>query len=70
MNSIKIALGAVAGLAFGVVLGILFAPKKGRVLRKNLIRKGQYLGGTLKDKTGEFLNSISEKIEEVKKEVF
>jgi gas vesicle protein len=70
MNSIKIALGTLAGLAFGVVLGVLFAPKKGRVLRKNLIRKGEYLGGTVKDKFGEFLNNISDKIEEVKREVF
>jgi gas vesicle protein len=70
MNKEKVLLGALAGLAAGALLGILLAPKKGRVMRQNLLRKGEYLTGTTKDKFDEFLKNVSEKFEEVKKEVF
>jgi gas vesicle protein len=70
MNSVKVLLGVLAGLAGGAILGILFAPKKGRVTRKKLIRKGEYVKGTMKDKFDEYLNQVSEKFEDVKKEVF
>ena len=70
MKKEKLLLGALAGFAVGAELGMLFAPKKGRVMRKNLIRKGEYLAGTTKDKFDEFLLNVSEKLEGVKKEVF
>lgn len=62
MNKEKLLLGALAGLAAGAILGILLAPKKGRTMRKNLIRKGEYLAGTAKDKVDEFLHNVSEKL--------
>lgn len=70
MKKEKVLLGALAGFAAGAILGMLFAPKKGRVMRKSLLRKGEYAAGTAKDKFDELLNNISDKFQEVKKEVF
>ena len=62
MNKEKLLVGALAGFVAGAMLGILFAPKRGRAMRKNLIRKGEYLAGTTKDKFDEFLHNVSEKL--------
>jgi gas vesicle protein len=70
MKKEKLPLGALAGFAAGAVLGMLFAPKKGSAMRKNLIRKGEFMAGTAKDKFDEFLNTVSDKFDEVKKEVY
>lgn len=37
-------IGSVAGLAVGVVLGVLFAPEKGTRTRRQLVRKAEDLG--------------------------
>lgn len=50
MESGKIALGVVAGLAIGAIVGILFAPEKGSVTRKKLADKGTDLLSGLKEK--------------------
>jgi len=69
MDSGKVFLGVLAGLAAGAVLGILFAPEKGSDTRKKLSKKGERYADSLKDKFNEFLESISEKFEEVKENV-
>jgi len=58
-----------AGVAAGALLGILFAPDKGKVTRKKMSKKGEDFLETAKEKFDEFLNDISEKLEEVKEEV-
>ena len=40
-NTAKILVGIAAGAAVGAVLGILFAPAKGKETRENIIKKGK-----------------------------
>jgi len=40
MSTGKLVLGTLAGLAVGAVVGILFAPEKGSVIRKQIMDKG------------------------------
>lgn len=68
MNSGKLLLGVLAGVAVGATLGILFAPDKGTVTRKKISQKGQDYAEELKDKFNEFIGSISKKFETVKED--
>ena len=69
MDSGKVFLGVLAGIAAGAVLGILFAPEKGSDTRKKLAGKGEDYSDLVKEKVNEFLGSMSEKFEKVKEEV-
>jgi gas vesicle protein len=69
MTTGKVLLGLLAGIAVGAMLGILFAPEKGSVTRKKVSKKGEDYAEALKEKFNEFLDSISERIENVKEEV-
>jgi gas vesicle protein len=69
MDSGKVVLGVLAGIAAGAILGILFAPDKGTATRKKICKKGTDCGDDLKDKFNEFIESISEKFEHVKDDV-
>jgi gas vesicle protein len=61
MNSSKVCCGVIVGAAAGAVLGILFAPDKGSVTRKNISNKGDYYVKSVKDNFNEFLDSVSGK---------
>jgi gas vesicle protein len=50
----------IAGIAIGVLVGILFAPDKGSVTRQKIADTG----GDLKDKFNDFIDSLSGKAEE------
>jgi gas vesicle protein len=69
MDSGKVALGVLAGIAAGAILGILFAPAKGTETRKKICRKGEDCADDSKEKFNEFLESISEKFEQVKDDI-
>lgn len=69
MNSGKVALGVLAGVAAGAILGILFAPAKGSETRQKIAGKGDDLKDALKDKFDEFMETITEKIEKVKEDI-
>jgi gas vesicle protein len=68
MSSGKVFLGLLAGVAAGALLGVLFAPDKGSVTRKKILKKGEDYAEGIKDKVDDFLDAINEKVEEVKEE--
>jgi gas vesicle protein len=66
MSTGKVVLGTVAGLAIGGILGILFAPEKGSVTRKQIMDKGNDYADELKSKYNEFADSLTEKLQSAK----
>lgn len=66
MSKGKVVLGAMAGLAVGAILGILFAPEKGSVTRKKIKDTGNDYADQLKSKYKEFGDSISETFQNAK----
>jgi len=68
MNSGKILLGLLAGLAAGATFGILLAPDKGTKMRKKISYKGEDYLDTLKTKFEDFLSMATNELEKVKKE--
>jgi len=69
MDTGKVLLGLLAGMAAGAVLGVLFAPDKGVRTRKKICREGEELTDDLKEKFDEFIDNITDKFEKVKKDV-
>ncbi|MDO9680509.1 MAG: YtxH domain-containing protein [Bacteroidales bacterium] len=61
----KVLLGALAGLAVGVVVGVLFAPEKGSVTRKKITQKSEDYADILKNKFDEFVDSVTEKAQDI-----
>lgn len=68
MSTGKVVLGTLAGLAVGGILGILFAPEKGSVTRKQIMDKGNDYADDLKSKYKDFADSMSEKFQSAKQE--
>ena len=72
MNSGKVILGVLGGIAAGAVLGILFAPHKGTVTRKKIKRKKDSFVEDLKDikeEVSDFVESMSEKMSSISENV-
>jgi len=69
MNSKKLIVGIVAGLAVGTVIGMLFAPEDGKRIRKKMIRMGEEITDNLNDKFHKFIGSLNEKIENTMEDV-
>ncbi|MEI6754384.1 MAG: YtxH domain-containing protein [Paludibacter sp.] len=69
MSTEKVVLGVLAGAATGALLGVLFAPAKGTVTRRAIVRKSERQVDELKDKFNEFIDSITDKFDQVKEEV-
>lgn len=68
MNSGKVLLGALAGIAAGAVLGILFAPDSGTSTRKKIVKKGNDYADGLGDQFNEFIGGMTKKFEALKEE--
>jgi len=68
MNTGKILLGVLAGVAIGATLGILFAPDKGASTRKKISKKKDEYADELEEKFDQFIDNITEKFETVKEE--
>jgi gas vesicle protein len=68
MNSGKILLGVLAGVAVGATLGILFAPARGKSTRRKISRKSDKYVHELEEKFNEFIAGITKKFENVKDE--
>jgi gas vesicle protein len=52
------------GAAIGAIVGVLFAPNKGSITRRRLIRKGNQI----KDKINDLKDVINEKIDTLKED--
>jgi gas vesicle protein len=61
MNSGKIILGALGGLAAGALIGVLFAPDKGSESRHKIVKKGEDYLDSVKRKFNSLLDTISGK---------
>ena len=66
MNSGKVFLGVLAGMAAGALLGVLFAPDKGTVTRKKIMSKSEDYADELKEKFNDLLDDIADKYEKAK----
>lgn len=69
MRPQKVILGALAGLAAGALIGILFAPDKGSESRGKIAKKGEDYLDSIKRTFNSFLDGISIKFDRVKDEV-
>jgi len=69
MNSSKVVLGVVIGAAAGAILGVLFAPDKGKDTRKKIMSKSGDAVDKLKEKFTDFVDSVASQIEGVKTDV-
>ena len=69
MNTGKVALGVLAAAATGAILGMLFAPAKGEVLRRKIRSMSEKEADVLKDKYNEFADGVSHNYEKVKENV-
>jgi gas vesicle protein len=63
MISGKVILGALAGIAAGALVGILFAPDKGSDSRKKIIKKGEDYLDTVKEKFNSLLDTVAGKFD-------
>ena len=68
MSTGKVLIGIIAGAAAGAALGILFAPEKGSMTRKQVCRKGEDLFDELKTKFDDLLSKATNEFENVKDE--
>ncbi len=66
MSKGKAVLGTLAGLAVGTLVGILLAPEKGTVTRKQITDKSDNYLDELKSKFDEFSDVVSKKLDTTK----
>jgi gas vesicle protein len=69
MNAIKVTLGVVAGIAVGVLAGILFVPAKGSSTRRRIVHRGEEYSDELKERLEDLVETISDQYEDTKKTV-
>lgn len=69
MRPQKVIIGALAGLAAGALIGVLFAPDKGSESRGKIARKGGDVLDSVRSSFNSFLDGITSKMERVKDEV-
>jgi len=69
MKTGRLLFGLMCGACVGAIGGLLFAPHKGSVTRKMITRRGEDYIDLLEEKFDDFLDTIDDKIGNVKKEV-
>lgn len=60
MESNKVVLGVLAGVAVGALAGILFAPAKGIKTRKRIVSKARFYTDELQSKIEDLVDDVSE----------
>jgi gas vesicle protein len=68
METGKVFLGVLAGVAAGALLGVLFAPDKGSETRKRIVKKGSDTLDDINEKYNDILKAFNEKLELAKEE--
>ncbi len=68
-SSSSFLIGLLSGAAIGAALGILFAPEKGEVTRKNLMKNAENLKDDLVEKMDEMKGYFNESMGHVKDKV-
>ncbi len=63
MRAGRIIIGALAGIAAGALVGILFAPERGSESRAKIVKRGEDYLETMKEKFNSLLDSISGKFD-------
>ena len=69
MSKINVAIGAMAGVAAGALIGILFAPDKGTETRNKIAKKSRDTSEALKSKFNEFVDNIGAHFERSKDDI-
>ena len=62
MISGKVVIGALAGIAAGALIGVLFAPDKGSDSRNKIVKKGEDYLDSIKGKFNSLLDTMSGKV--------
>lgn len=62
MNKEKLMMGALAGVAVGAAIGMLFAPEKGSEMRRKLKKNGHADLKDLEDKFSAFTDSMNDQL--------
>jgi gas vesicle protein len=65
MNSGKVVLGVLAGVAIGAGLGILFAPDKGSKTRRKISQKKDDYVDELENKFNDFIGTMTDRFDNV-----
>ncbi|MDR0363854.1 MAG: YtxH domain-containing protein [Bacteroidales bacterium] len=66
MDSGKILLGFLSGAAVGVIVGMLYAPHKGSVTRRKIIKTAKDFKDNIEDKFKNLAEKAEEFVEEIK----
>jgi gas vesicle protein len=66
MSKVNVVIGALAGVAVGALLGVLFAPDKGTETRKKIAKKSKDSTDALKNKFNDFVDNIADHFEKAK----
>ncbi len=70
MDTGKVLLGVLSGVAIGATLGILFAPDKGSSTRRKIYKKGEMYPEEVKATVNAYIDSLAKKFEVMSEEVF
>jgi len=66
MNTGKIFLGVIGGVASGLLLGLFLSPGNDVVNRRKIVRDGKDFANDAKDRINQFIDGIARKSEPVK----
>jgi gas vesicle protein len=61
MNSSKVLLGILGGVAVGAIAGVLLAPASGKKTRKRIMNKTKDYAGDLKEQLNDLKDNVSHK---------